>query len=297
MLDWPDPPDVPEAQRSRGEVPLRYEDVSQDGRLTLNALPQGIGRVFWHNLAVSSGVDAEIRERGILPILTRLVTCGGEGPLSVLVPLSGRGRFRLASASGEDGEIERLFLDVWVELEGPRGHLHAATPGAGETIDAGRVYAEHTFTRPFAPAGERKVTALPAVQLPVAARGHQPPSALLALPEGAHPLDALHLQDEPVVVGLDHTDSNQHVNSLVYPRWIREAALARLAQHGRATRLLARYQDTAFRKPVFAGERLRMALRCFELDGAVGAVAALIDASDLEAVHRGRAFGVVVFGE
>jgi hypothetical protein len=63
--------------------------------------------------------------------------------------------------------------------------------------------------------------------------------------------------------GLDHTDSNQHVNSLVYPRLFAEAALRRLAELERPRRLLIRALDIAYRKPSFAGDRVRIHTRLF----------------------------------
>jgi hypothetical protein len=293
VLDWPPPTDVPDAQRASGDVHLRYEDVSEDGRLTLHALPQGIGQVFWRKLAQAAGIDERMRHSGIVPILTRLVTVGGEGPLGVFAPLQGSGSFELAR------DDERFVLRVWVALVGPRGRVHGPPPeGAGEAIVAGRVYAEHTFTRLFAPAGERRVTALES-PIDIVERPFQPPEQLLSLPEGAKPLDALSPESEAIAVGLDHTDANQHVNSLVYPRWIREAALRRLAALGHDTRLLARFQDTAFRKPVFAGNRMVVWLRAFLLDGRPGAVACMSDAAPELGPpshgHRAHCYGVVGF--
>ena len=59
----------------------------------------------------------------------------------------------------------------------------------------------------------------------------QAPATLLDLPAGATALDgALTPDDTATVFGLDHTDSNQHVNSLVYPRLLVEATLRRLVQ-------------------------------------------------------------------
>ena len=60
----------------------------------------------------------------------------------------------------------------------------------------------------------------------------------------------------PLPLGLAHTDANQHVNSLVYPRLFEEAVLRRLATLGKPTALLTRRAEVAFRKPAFAGEVL-----------------------------------------
>jgi hypothetical protein len=171
-------------------------------------------------------------------------------------------------------------------------------PGKGRPVVAGRIFAEHEFTRPFGPPGDRKVRALPLAggeMVPEARWAWREPEALLALPEGAVPLDAELVPDGVATVfGLDHTDSNHHVNSLVYTRLFIEAALRRLDAHGRAgAPLLARSLEIAYRKPSFAGELARVRVRAFTLGGAVGAVAAL--GGDGEEA-RPRTFARVLFG-
>jgi hypothetical protein len=290
------PPEVPESQRVRGPVLLRYEDVSQDGRLTMEGMPHALGEVFWRGAVQRSDLATVLRAHGVLPILSRLATQGGEGPLGVQAPLDGEGRWQICRVDDDHGEPKQLRIDVCVDLYGERGRVHGPPPpGAGERIAAGRVLAEHVFTRPFAPPSERKVTSLDGIA-PQARCAFRPPHAVLELPAGARPLDPeLQLDPEPVVLGLDDTDSNQHVNSLVYPRLVREAALRRFARHGRDVRVLARYQETAFRKPCFAGESLRLAVRAFELDAALGVVGAILDPAHPDDVARGRCFGVVLF--
>ena len=101
------------------------------------------------------------------------------------------------------------------------------------------------------------------------------------LPDGALPLDELRLDPVPIAFGLAHTDSNQHVNSLVYPRLFEDAALRRFAELGRLKPpVLSRYMEAAFRKPCFAGEKYAIALRAFTLDGRLGAVGAFVEEKD-----------------
>ena len=61
-----------------------------------------------------------------------------------------------------------------------------------------------------------------------------------------------------------HTDSNQHVNSLVYPRLFEEAVVERAfdpeARVPGAESLLVRAIDIRYRKPFFAGDRASIAL-------------------------------------
>jgi hypothetical protein len=280
-MEWfPAPPDVEHAHRAVGTSLLRYEDVSQDGRLVLLAIPYAIGGVFWMRLASTSDV-ARLTHAGVVPILTRLVIEGGSGPISIRKPLDGEGRYQLAHGVDAGGAVERLYLNVWVSLSAPRGRTHGPPPdGAGETLAVGRVFAEHVFTRPFAPAGERKVLRLDldgTPPVPPARWPPRPPEAVLALPDGAEPLDeALAVDAAPIAFGLDHTDSNQHVNSLVYPRLFLEAALRRFAAHGRHGPLLARRLEVAYRKPCFAGDRARMLVRAYMHEGLPGAVGALV---------------------
>ena len=67
-----------------------------------------------------------------------------------------------------------------------------------------------------------------------------------------------------------HTDSNQHVNSLTYPRIFEEAALRRIMQDARIPsphELLARAVEVRWRRPFFAGQRARIALRLLDGEG------------------------------
>jgi hypothetical protein len=148
-------------------------------------------------------------------------------------------------------------------------------------LTAGRVFAEHVFTRPFAPPGAHRVERLELPGLP-----EVPPErwdmhaweSLLELPPGAAWLDAATVEDAaPVVFGLHHTDSNRHVNSLVYPRLFQDAAARRLAAHGERLDRLPVRVEVAYRKPCFAGDAVRLRLRAFragEHPGAAGTFAA-----------------------
>jgi hypothetical protein len=290
-MDWfPVEPDVDPAQRAEGESGLRYEDVSQDGRALLLGLPHAIGDIIWKQRLVHHGIN-RVAHAGVIPVLTRFVLEGGQGPIAVRWPLSGRGAYQLAHTVGADGEVDRVMLNMWVSLQAPRGRTNGPPPpGAGEPIPVGRVFAEHVMTRLFAPPEARKVVRLEDRELPAVPPTRwtwRPWQAVLVLPEGARPLDGeLRPDDTEVVFGLHHTDSNQHVNSLVYPRLFQDAALRRLAAHGSSTVLLARRLEVAYRKPLFAGQRARMWLQAFADAQGVGAVGAFIsDGAPLERPH------------
>jgi hypothetical protein len=272
------PADLPPEHGAEGELTLRYEDIAQDGRVHLTTLPQTFSTLIWSRLLSGHPITKLARAEGVLPILTKLVITGTDDSIPVSKPLCARGAFELAHAG--EGEDRRLLLHIWVDLQGERGLTYGPPPPrAGEIVPIGSVYGEHVFTRPFAPRDQRRVTrfdfpGLP--EVPPRASAYLAPATLLELPEGATPLeDALIPDAAPIVLGLAHTDSNQHVNSLVYPRLFEEAMLRRVAELGRDVKgLLMRRAELAYRRPCFAGERLRMRLRVYERAGAIGAICA-----------------------
>ncbi|RMH41697.1 MAG: hypothetical protein D6689_10415 [Deltaproteobacteria bacterium] len=284
-MSFPELADLPPDQRASGALFLRYEDVTQEGRVVLTALPQAVGWVVWRQL-IREHVVTELRNRqGIVPILSRLVMEGGGGPVSVMRPLEAEGGFDLAHAVDDTGQVDRILMTIAVRVDGKIGRTAGPPPAdRGAPVFVGRVVAEHVFTRPFAPAGERKVRSLDGPGLPgVPAKraAWRPPEATLELPDGAAWIeDDLAPDEAPVVFGLAHTDSNQHVNSLVYPRLFEDAALRRFAALGEPVQVLSRYADVAYRKPCFAGDRMRWLLRAFRAGDRIGAVGCLVPDGD-----------------
>ncbi len=271
------PPDTP---RAVGRVSLRFEDVTQDGRLVLEALPSALGPTVWRGLLDRSPAFRACYAHGVFPILSRFRLEGTAGPFSANGRVEAEGTYRMARAA--DG---RFILDVWADLYAPIGHTHGPTSPEGERVLAGRILAEQVLTRPFAPAGERRVTALDFEGAPVVTetRPSPPPfEAVATLPVGAVPLeDAPRLDGVPVVFGVFHTDGNMHVNSLAYLRVLEEAALRRFVELGRGSRVLGRSIDITYRKPCFAGQTMRVALQAFELGDRLGICASLVDAATL----------------
>jgi hypothetical protein len=259
---------------------LRYEDVSQDGRLMLLALPHSIGDVVWQRLLAHHPLIS-LGRSGVIPILTRFVIEGGDGPLGVRGPLSATGSFQLAHSTDERGEVKHLHLNLWTRVTALRSRTYGPPPErAGEADFVGRVFAEHVWTRLFAPPGQRSVKQLdvPGVApLPPDRWSPRPFDAALEAPAGAEFLDEKPVIDPAeIVFGLGHTDSNQHVNSLVYPRLFHDAALRRFAALGLPTQVLARRLEIGYRKPCFAGQKARIALRAFSDGKRVGATGSFI---------------------
>lgn len=267
------PPQPQDSPRGHARIPHRYEDIAQDGRLLLELASRGVGEVVWQQLLANLPNRDMFRETGIVPILTRMIVVGGEGPFSVNAAIEGHGTYAIARTGAS-----RIYVDMWTTLLARHGSTWETTPDrGGEPVVALATFAEHVLTKLFAPPHERRVTSLPDGDVPERA---------FALPELQHPLtppanaellDAtLRPDTQPFVFGLRHTDSNQHVNSLVYPRLFEEALLRRLHEHGRATTVLATEVDCAYRKPCFAGDVVRYWLQAFVLNGQPGAVGVLL---------------------
>lgn len=283
------------AQRATGKLHLRYEDLAQDGRPLLTTLPVALG-VLWRSFSIPGSAREKMLREGILPILTRYSIDAFDGPFAIDKPLEVEGGFELTHARDDKGEVSRIFLDMRATLTGKKGRTNLPPPSdAGASAVAGTIDVEHVFTRPFAPQGERKITALDfdgTPFVPEKQRASFPARAAIELPKGAHAIDDAFVEDPTkLALGVMHTDSNQHVNSLVYPRLFEEAALRRFAALGRPTTVLARSLCVTYRRPSFAGESLRVFVRAFETDRGIACAGYFFGSSDDAAnVDRARAF-------
>lgn len=242
------------------ELLPRYEDITQDGRVILTALAHGLGASAWRTLLRELPAIDRFRDEGILPILSRMVIVGENGPFSVNVPIRYEGTWRFARERNGD----RLFLNMWMEARAPIASTFGPSPGKHvETAVCGRIFAEHVITRPFAPPEKRKVTRLEAPGVPATVEEYDFESAESLV--GDAPLE----EGGEVQFGLMHTDSNQHVNSLVYPRLFEEAVVRRLFSSATAPSssaldpksLVARAVEMRWRKPFFAGDQAAVGLR------------------------------------
>jgi hypothetical protein len=306
MTFLPDEPEVPLIQRAKGRVMLRYEDINQVGKVLLSAMPMALGPSIWRTYA-SHPLAAAMMADGVQPILSRLVLAAGDGPIAVLSPVEAEGSMQLAHTAGTDGEVERIVLNMWCRLYGEAGRMHGPAPSnAGERLLVGRVFAEHVMTRPFEKEREaRKVLRLPQVEglpeVPPERYEWQPAEDLLGLSEGAAWIEPDFAMDPtPIVFGLDHTDSNQHVNSLVYPRIFMDSALRRLWDLGHTRVLSGHYAELAYRKPCFAGERLRVVARAYEQGDEVGIAGALVTEEEVSTpleVSRPRCFARITMAK
>lgn len=294
---FPTLPAVPDAQRGRSRFLPRYEDVAQDGRFVLTALTTAMGESLWRGPIANDPRQRQLLKQGIVPILTRLYLEGGDDSISATRLLDVDSGYVLAHHVDDRSET-RLFLNSFATVDGVRGRTHMPhAEGESEPVRVGRVFAEHVFTRPWGDKDARKVSRFELEgtdAVPPLRHDFRPLPASGALPEGATSLDSSPVVDDaPIVFGLVHTDSNQHVNSLVYLSLFEEALVRRLSAVGRSAAVLARWAEIGYRKPCFAGERVRVRLSLFERAGEVGAVGAFVPESD---PHTDRPYAWVRMG-
>lgn len=290
MLQCFAPPQLPPEQQAQATRPTRYEDVTQDGRLRFLSLPNLMGDVTWRNLLANHPAHDWMFESGVVPILSRMVLRTTPGPMPPAALVDVKGWYQLAHHRNENNQIEKLFMNMGATIFAPQGYSYkeAISPGTSR-IEVGSVFAEHVFTRLFAPPDQRKVTSLDGAPMPAIPNDRycfNPAENLLAtngITPFANTESTYHLDPVSIVFGLPHTDANQHVNSLVYPRLFEEATFRRAAALGvNITTLQTEACEIAFRKPSFVGETVMILLRLvtFVENGKtrLGAVGAFVDA-------------------
>jgi hypothetical protein len=293
MIEFPTFPKVPVEQRGTGPARSRYEDFTQDGRLTLQGITQMTGPMVWESLLAQHLPWRAMREQGIYPILSRMLIEGYPGSPGFARSLSWTGGYQLAHAGSAEAVL-RLMLNMWVDVnEEPRARPEGSpSPAGGESVPRGRFFAEHVFTRPLAAPEQRKVLRFNVPGLPeIPGDRHtsRPCDEIIALPADAAQLEPAPASDVlPIVFGICHTDNNQHINSLVYPRLFEEAAIRRLAYLGVSTPVLGRFMEIGYRKPCFAGDRVRIVLQAFTLGERWGATGVFIPEGDVAAPERAR---------
>jgi hypothetical protein len=272
-------PPVPDTPDGAGRAPvlMRYEDLAQNGRLLVESLATSVNEALWRSALANHPLEEHAFKTGTLAILSRFVLETGDGPFGVNGPFEAECKFQIAKSSDANGAVERLYLLAWIDTYAPIDRTNFKPPAnKGERALVGRAFAEHVFTRPFAPsAAERKVVSLgPDGHVPDAVHRATSPEELLSL-AGCEP-KALTLDGTEIAFGLRHTDSNQHVNSLVYPQLFEEASLRRSL-------------EIAYRKPFFAGQRARVALATFETSDALGTCGGVFDADEIARVGLAQA--------
>jgi hypothetical protein len=256
---FPPVPEVPDTQRATGTYPIRFEDLAEDGRVHFEPIVASIDAAIWRPMLGKQAMARALHASGVRPIFTRLALEVGPARLELGATLTADGVYELSHEPDGRGGATRLFLNMWTTIwAAPNKHR-------AERASVGRLFAEHQLTRPHAPPGERRVVRLPGGEpLPRAEYRAPRHESLLDIAPGHEWLEPEVRTDAmPIRFGLSHTDVNQHVNSLVYPRLFVDAALRRFAGLGESTRTLASRLHIAFRKPFFAGEAAQIELRAY----------------------------------
>lgn len=235
-------PENLDGARVSGRVSQRYEDVTQEGRLTLVSLPHVLGELVWPNV-MSDPETVAVAMDGVIPILTRMVLRSGDGPISAVQPLWGEAAWHRATVRDASGGVVRLVLAMEVNLSGREGLTLAPPDPEAPVLHVGSVFAEHAYTRLFAPPSERRVLSLNG-RTPEHDWEERRPEAVAPGPVEGAPRHQVQRS-----FGVLHTDPNNHVNSLVYPRFFEEAAILLRGRPEAATGL-----EVVWRKPFFAGE-------------------------------------------
>lgn len=255
--------------RPAGSFQLRHEDIAQDGRPLLHAIPPALGSVW--RVLLKDVQDADVLKRdGVLPILSRIRLDVTEHVVSPFRPFSVEGFGERVAGTAPD--YTRVLYNIHARVSAKGGHaMFSGSPDHVAVV--GTMFAEHVLTRPFAEKDRRRVVPEDVTGAGVTLDGTQPflpARSILEEPiAGAIAVDPAFVQgDVPLAMGLMHTDANQHVNSLVYPRLFEEAVLRRLHALGRSLAVRARSLEIGYRRPSFAGDVIRVDTRLFDVPAA-----------------------------
>jgi len=298
LFPAPPAPAFPPDQATTNPLYPRYEDCTQDGRLTTLAIPPALA-TLWNARDARDPGARRARASGLVALLTRLTVTSLDEPVRINRPFEVASGFQLAHDRDAAGAVSRLFMNVWADVRGKQ-HLPAAARAAGqpsELVLAGQAFAEHTYTRPFGPPDQRRVTSLAGIEgvpaIPETRYPQPAPASAAEAPDGASWIDELAADPVDTMFTLDQTDANQHVNSLIYVRVFLAAVQRRLAAGGHPARLRSRAFDIAYRKPSFVGERIRAHIRMFAHGDQIGGAGFLAAAGE-EA--RPRCYVRVIYG-
>jgi hypothetical protein len=269
LLPFPPEPPTSDAE-PEDSGSLRYDDVIQDGRLRLESAWRPTGKLLWRDPGAAR-VFAGMKS-GITNVLSRVTLQASEARIEPRAKLKTKVVYRFEHTVNGAGAVDHILFSTWVDVYGQGRD--------GALVAAARAYGQRVFTRLDAAPGKHLITHLDAFGpegFPPDRVKWEPATALLEAPAGASWLDpSPRLDPVPVVFGLTHTDLNQHVNFLMYHRAVEQAALSRSVELGHGARVASREVSLGYRKPSFAGDVVRVAVRAFRLSGALGVLAVVV---------------------
>ena len=262
---------------------LRYEDCTQDGRLIPLALPPAMGGL-WQEVIVASPRRAQrdrVRHHPDPDPADAALARAADPDRS---PDRGRARAsQLAHDLDERGEVARLFMNVWCEVRGIAGRIgprqvEGALSPAGHRVRRAHVHPAVRAARsaPGHPARGRGVSgrargrATPQPPPTTAQRGCRRARRWLdelAAGSGRGRVHARSDRREPArqLAGL-HPACSPRPPTAAWPR------------PGAPLTVRSRAVDIAYRKPCFAGDRVRAHVRLFEHAAGLGAAGLIVGA-------------------
>jgi hypothetical protein len=201
LFPAPPRPEFPADQTGKTEGHLRYEDVTQDGRLMPIAIPPSLSG-FWRTVLTKHKGATAAGQSGIIPILTRLTILALDQHVRVDRMIESDVGFELAHDRDAAGEVSRLFMNVWCDVRGAAGRIVPRTP-AGPLTLAGAV-AERSSRAVRRWRADQKLQVAGYPELPEARYAAPTPASAGELPENAVWLDDLAADTTDVVFTLDN---------------------------------------------------------------------------------------------
>ncbi len=187
---------------------------------------------------------------GVAPIPHMMSLAARSGPIALGAPMQQHYRIRLVTTRRAGGALRRAHLVMQCTLVAP-GRAAGTTLGSSEIWMA--------LTRPYAAAGEHRITEVPEglrflAEHPLRAAdlGHRPIDSFRCTAGAGEELfrDTL-----PLVYHMDRSDSNLHINMHVYPQQALDyLALSYHRAGGDAGRLRFRAATAYFRRPFRPGD-------------------------------------------
>ena len=120
-------PEFPSDQHGKTEGHLRYEDITQDGRLMPIAIPPVLSG-FWRSVLSKHKGAMLAGQQGIVPILTRLTMSALDQRIRVDRMLEADTGFQLAHYVDANGEVAKLYMLMWSDVRGAAGSIVPRVP-------------------------------------------------------------------------------------------------------------------------------------------------------------------------
>ena len=228
---------------------VEWHLLNMDGELITIRLADTIGPGLRQVLRPHWSYDPN-RGDGVAPIPHMMSLAARPGRIALGTPMQQHYRIRLVTTRRAGGVLRRAHLAMSCTLSAP-GRAAGTTLGSSEIWMA--------LTRPYAAAGEHRITEVPAGLAILAEHplrdgdlGHRPIESFRCTAAAGEQLSRHTL---PLVYHMDRSDSNLHINMHVYPQQALDyLALCYHRAGGDAGRLRFRTATAYFRRPFLPGD-------------------------------------------